>query len=180
MVKIATPHLTIITGKPGSGKSTLAATLAPALNRTLVSRDQVKEDMLVAQGQNHREAELNMNQVASSRFFLMVESLLLSGTSVIAEAAFQHGVWTPWLERMVDISSVRLLICDVSASLAVERFDERKRVDPSRIQFHGDDPESGHQLIKQYLAPQLDLPTLKIETTNGYTPDISEIKLFCL
>jgi predicted kinase len=173
------PILVVITGAPGSGKSTLADKLKKQLGWRLIRRDDVKLDLLVDLGQSHEEAGPNINQVASERFFSLVGDRLNENTNVIAEAAFQHKIWATWLCRISGISKVRLLICEVKKELAIKRFNRRRVSDPGRIQFQGDHLAAAHQLIHDYQKPNIELPTLTIDTTHDYQPGITEIVDFC-
>ena len=175
------PIVVVITGCPGSGKSTLAAHLAEHLGFKMISRDLVKKELLIGQGQTHIEAGKDMNEKASGAFFDSVNRCLKSGQNLIIEAAFQHKIWAPWLEQAIRVASVRLLVCEVTEQMAVRRFDQRRITDSDRIQFHGDDLLIGHQLIRDYQAPDSnpEVACLTVNCTDGYQPSFDQIAVFC-
>lgn len=185
LVMSSLPIVVVVTGVPGSGKSTLADKLQVQLGWELIRRDDVKQALLVKLGQTHEEGGPDINRVASEVFFSVVGDRLNENTNVIAEAAFQHKIWAPWLLEISRVSAVRLIICEVSTALAIERFDRRRGAEPERIQFHGNNVAAAHQLINDYEKPTLDLPTLSllpaltVDTTDDYDPPIGEIAGFC-
>ncbi|WP_431215082.1 hypothetical protein ACQ86N_10330 [Puia sp. P3] len=108
--------------------------------------------------------------------------LLSKNISVIAEAAFQHKLWHPKLVQYKTIADVRILICEIPPQLAMSRFTHRISSDNDRARFHGDQSEltkkPGESLIEAYSAPDIPVPTLTINTTDNYLPDIEEIVKF--
>src|SRR5215211_4881766 len=90
----ARPSLIVVTGRPGSGKTTLAHALARAVRCPAISRDEIKEGFVNATGEIS-EPGGHVERHASDAFFATVTLLLGRRVTVVAEAAFQHGVWAP-------------------------------------------------------------------------------------
>jgi predicted kinase len=174
----------IITGRPGSGKSTLSRKLHVALHMPLVSRDEIKEGLVSSFGVSHDALPPDTNREATGIFFSVVQMLLDSRVSLVVEAAFQHRVWETVVPGWARVSDVSLIVCEVDADLAARRHLQRALEDPTREFFHGDRSathfkEPGAVLPPgEYLPPAFDLPTLKVDTTDGYDPDVAAIKDF--
>lgn len=176
------PRLFIVTGRPGSGKTTFAGEFSKAAMLPVISRDQLKEGYVHTQGRPHRELPKEVNGIVTDLFFETVERLIDGGVSLIAEAAFQHKVWSAKLRPLMDKAQVRLFICSPGGDgrAALNRFLERGFSDPRREYFHGDKgvhmARAGMELaVSAYEEPRLDVPTWHIDTSDGYRPEIAEI-----
>lgn len=175
------PMLIVVTGRPGAGKTTLSERLSREWYLPMVSRDRIKEGYVHTMGQRHDELPEGGNLEATNTFFATLEFMLDRGISCIAEAAFQHQLWSARLELLKDKADIHILICYVDAQLALDRFLERGLNDSARIRFHGD---KGVHMYKQgimpepgaYEEPHLDWPTYRVETTEGYHPSLDELK----
>jgi hypothetical protein len=106
-----------------------------------------------------------------------LECLLERDVSVIAEAAFQHHRWEPMLSRIAMSKYVRVILCDVPAAVAFERMESRVLSEPERLLLHHDN-EVLERREQDYTPPQLSVPTLTVNTRNGYDPSIDSIAAF--
>jgi len=170
------PSLIIVSGRPGSGKSTLAHLLAREIRCPLICRDELKEGYVNTVKTEHSKILNEKNVQIYNTFFGLIEMLLDNQISMIAESAFQHKLWFPKYEILKHKSDVKLIICKIETDLANNRHAERKIKDPLREYYHGDagrTPENS-----AYEPPQLPVPTLEVDTTNGYKPDLAKIKSF--
>lgn len=174
------PYLFIVTGRPGAGKSTFAREFAQAAFLPVISRDALKEGYVHTQGRPHRELPSASNGIATDLFFEAVQLLVDRGVSLVAEAAFQHPVWSARLEPLLGKARVYLLICSPSPRVALDRFLRRGLADPRREYFHGDigvpmARRGEEPAVSPYEEPRLDAPTYHIDTTQGYEPSIERL-----
>ncbi len=168
------PALIVVTGRPGAGKTTLAHALARAVRCPAVCRDEIKEGLVRTAG-DAGEPGLDLQRHATDVFFETLALLLGRGVTIVAEAAFQHGVWVPRLEPLRAIAHVRLVLCEVDPERALTRKDARGLEDPARARFH---PEGRDRAMGSYDPPRLDVPTLRVDASDGYRPAFNTIVEF--
>lgn len=167
------PLCVIVTGRPGSGKSTLAPQLATRLRLPLVVRDQLKEGYAATFGRGHEALPSDTNRIVSTIFGDVVTRLLEGGVSVVIEAAFQHQGWAGPVDAIRRIAVPRVVLCTVPAEIAAARRRARAVEDPDHAWFHGESAASG-----PWVEPDLDVPTLRVDTRDGYRPSLEGIAAF--
>lgn len=146
----------------------------------VISRDQIKEGYVHTYNKRHAELPENANNAATEIFFETLMGLISSHVSVIAEAAFQHSVWSVRLEPLLGKARVYLLICKVDDKTALDRFVRRGLDNPLREYFHGD---KGVEMARKgvelgatpYAATRIEVPTFNIDTTGEYSPSIKDL-----
>ena len=177
------PLLVIVTGRPASGKTTLAHILSKAIKCPLVSRDEMKEGYINTTGGRHSQLDDAVALHIYESSFEAIDLFISKGISIIAEAAFQDKLWRPKLSMLRLKAEIKIIICKTTPELAKSRFIERLANDPDRDKFHGDksttlETEQGNLLTGVYESVQMDTPTLQVDTTDNYNPDIEKIILF--
>lgn len=177
------PKLVIVTGRPGSGKTTLAKGLGRLLYFPVVIRDEIKEGYVNTFGIKHDKLPDETNKIVSKIFFKNITFLLSNNVSVIAEAAFQHNVWKPEIEKLKKYCKPCIIICEVDAEIAAKRHLERGLKDPKREFFHGDQRVSHFKKTKtllpagEYEPPSIGIPTIKVSTRKVELK--KHLKMFC-
>jgi predicted kinase len=174
------PLLVVVTGRPGSGKTTLAHTLASQIGCPVICRDEIKEGFVNTMQSSHESLGQDVNREIYNTFFETLEFLLSKQITLLAEAAFQHNLWALPLERLSHLSQIKIIICVVDPHLARSRFIQRGLADPNRLRFHGDwgvrAVREGIEVpLKDYDPPLLSIPTLRVDTSDGYSPSLDDV-----
>jgi predicted kinase len=173
----------VVTGPPGSGKTTLAHKLSKEIGCPAICRDEIKEGYVITQNISHDELGDGVNAKIYDVFFEIVNAYLKHGITVVIEAAFQHKLWAPRLNELKNVAKLKLLICEVDPLLALERRHQRLLANPNREKFHGEKEKlslSNTSAQQLYEPPFLDVPTLRVNTTNEYDPKFEMILHFIM
>ena len=178
------PKCVIVTGRPGAGKSTLAAKLGRQLWMPVISRDEIKEGFVNTFGVKHDQLPPGTNGVVTEFFFDVVEQYLRNQVSIVIEAAFQHPIWATHIAAIENLSLPMFIICDVPGAVAASRHLQRGLDDANREFYHGD---KRVEIYKQtgviaaageYQTPDFDCPTLHVDTSDEYAPEMDEVVRF--
>ncbi|MFJ8477377.1 AAA family ATPase [Kitasatospora sp. NPDC094011] len=169
--------LIVVGGGPGSGKTTLARALALAVGCPLVSRDEVKQGLLHA---GTRAAA--PDEAVRDAFFGVLGVLVGAGVSAVAEAAYQDRLWRPGLAPLAGRTDVRVVHCRVDPALARRRIAARLAADPHRA-AHADArllaaPPGAGNLLDDFTPLALPVPSLWVDTGDGYDPPLADIVAF--
>jgi predicted kinase len=185
----ALPTLVVVSGPAGSGKTTLAHAIASAVGCPAISRDEIKEGMVhatwgpaapapgpAAPGFVARPGD-ELTARTLPVFFGVLELLVRAGVTTVAEAAFQDHVWRPRLEPLLALAQVRIVHCVVDGDLAARRILRRTQDNPSR-RAHADLHPETSRLRRTFNRLSLDVPSLEVDTTDGYRPGLDQIVAF--
>jgi predicted kinase len=165
---VSAPTLIVVSGRPGSGKTTLAHEIARSAGCPAVCRDEIREGMVLA-----GTPDKTMRR-AYDAFFDTLGVLLRAGCTVVAEAAFQDRLWRPILSPLAGLARIRVVLCVTEPEVRRRRI-ERRRAVPARAAHH-----DHHQLgaPEDWVPIAMGLPTLEVDTTDGYAPGLDEIVAF--
>jgi predicted kinase len=181
------PLLIVVSGKPGSGKSTLAQRLGdrsllwlPVLSHDAI-RSALREPGRPAEARGAVPVERSIGL-----FYDSISRFLQAGASVIAELSFRRGISERDLGQVARLGRAVNVHCEVSIEVAHRRFLEREAA------LHpGVSPAEGPagQIVGQMARGEfpwevfdpldLDMPRLRVETSDGYRPGLDEVARFC-
>ena len=170
------PALILVTGPAGSGKTTLAYAVGAALGGPVVSRDAIKEGMAAAEPGFVPTTSDPLTLRTYGTFFANLDLLLRAEVTTVAEAAFQHQLWTQGLGMLDGLADLKVIRCRVDDEVAAARMQRRRTEQPTRA-AHGD---LEHLAAAAPFAPLgLEVPTLDVDTSDGYRPELAVVLAFC-
>ncbi len=119
--------LILVTGHPGAGKTTLARRLAADLRLPLISRDNLKETLFDTLGWSDRAWSRRLGGASYELLFHVVETLLATGVSCIAESNFAPEYHTARLAELQHRLCFRVcqVLCTADPETLLRRIRER-------------------------------------------------------
>lgn len=170
------PTLILVTGAAGSGKTTLAHHLASTIGCPAFSRDEIKEGMVLANPGFLASYGDALTTRTYGLFFEAIGLLLRAEVTLVAEAAFQRKLWVKGLRPLDDLATVKIIRCAVSDDVARDRQLRRMLTQSTRA-AHADAQHLGD--TQTFDPIHLDAPTLDVDTSDGWQPNLAAITAFC-
>ena len=172
------PLVVIVGGAPGTGKTTLAAPLAKTLELTLLSKDLIKESLMDSLGASDLATSQRIGSATWELLYRVAGWLLDAGGGFIIEGNFGAQAREP-LTRLASRSRAVQISCRCADSLSQERY-ERRSLAADRHPGHMDGVRIARgQLATSSFGPlDLGIPTLIVDTTDGYRPTLDQIVQF--
>lgn len=172
------PTLVVVTGLPGSGKTTLAHGLARTIGCPAICRDEIKEGMVHAHGPGFTAAVGDPLTLRTYPLFFDVVRLLLDGgVTVVAEAAWHHQHWERGLSPLAMSADLRVIRCHTSPEERLRRREQRLEKVATRA-AHNDRGSHSTEKPVAWEAIHIDAPTLDVDTSDGYVPELDRIVAF--
>jgi predicted kinase len=172
------PRLVVVTGAPGTGKTVLAARLSRELGLPLLTKDSIKEAMMDALPVPDRQASMQLGAAVFRVLFALSHSLLDAGVGIILEAPFTHPQADAPLRELGRHARCALIHCVAPVELVLQRYRNRYE-SGQRHPGHFDDVVLDGLAARiqtgEFEAPLIDVPTLIVDTRDGYNPTLDEI-----
>jgi predicted kinase len=175
------PLLVLVSGAPASGKSTLATRLAADFGIPILAKDEIKEALFETLGAPDRERSAQLSLASFRVLFTILARLVEAGVAVVVDCNFHRGRSEAELLPIVARSRAVLIHCQAAPTEIIKRYEQRV----SLAQRHAGHHDTTYRNeIASVLASgtydpiDLDLPTIRVDTTDGYDPDIDAIWAF--
>ena len=166
------------------GRTTLARRLAEAdlLGLPRLSGDDLKAGLIASYGAETDRVRERAYSAAFELFLHTVELWLQTGVSLIMDEALSRERGAGPLRRWARLARVVLLHCETSDAEAARRCLERER---SRSRQRAADVQTAARWIaggdypwRVFDAFEIGVPSLRVDTSDGYAPPLPEIVAF--
>lgn len=177
---IESPRLIVVGGAPGTGKTTLAERLSQELGLPLLAKDRLKEPLMDALGVPDLPTQRRIGRAAYGVLYEAARALLESKVGCIIESNFVTGPSEAGLRPLLKCAQPVQLTCVCDDSLRRARYEERAR-SGGRHPGHMDDAVLADWTARPprpHTPLDLGIPSLVVDTSNGYRPSFEDIIAF--
>ncbi len=133
------PRLLLLTGAPASGKTQLAARLERHYGACRCSKDEIKELLFGALGEQDQQWSRRLSNASFAVLFAFTPRLLSAHALLLMEGNFRPGEHEPALQTALSTSAAALaqILCQADAVTGAARLAARA-LDPARHPGHRD------------------------------------------
>lgn len=182
----ALPTFVLVTGAPGSGKTTLSRAVAARLRLPVLARDDIRTGLFfTAGGWTETPSEVPSTPESIESFFRLLHASAQQGMSCVVDHVFRRD--RP--EELDGLTGVaRCVVVQTVCASAIDRFAARQRSDPlltrtpvlSALGFSTIDDAVAASVAEMrqldaLLATEFELPTITVDTSDGYKPGLDAI-----
>lgn len=176
------PTLVIVSGAPGSGKTTLARRLALDLRVPILSKDDLKEALADAIGAPPDvPASMRLGAGAYAMLYFVARQLLEGQVGLIIESNFRRGLSETEIQPLLAWSDPGLIHCTSRPEVVRARYTERHQRGvrhPAHLDADRADALASDLSAGRFSPLDLRIPTLVVDTTDGWHPPYEEILEF--
>lgn len=146
-----------------------------------ICRDEIKEGLSYTHGHPTPALGDELTGQATKLFFEIVNTMIDANVTIVAEAAFQQKLWGPNLTPLFGRADIRIIRCFIDTQTSRDRLIGRG--DGPARRAHADAEvlaafDAGRWTIDDFDPVNLDVPTLDVDTRDGYVPSLDEILAF--
>jgi predicted kinase len=144
----------------------------------MLTKDAIKEAMMGTHPVTDREASKQLGAATFRVLFTVSQSLIDAGAGIVLEGPFSHPQAEAELRALGRGARTTLVHCVAPTELVLLRYRERY-ASGQRHPGHFDGvvlPRLAARIqAGEFEAPQIDVPTLIVDTRDGYDPTLDEI-----
>jgi predicted kinase len=171
---------------PATGKSTLAEHLSTSLGWPVFTKDTLKEILFDAAAHDPEHFDEDASDLIGTQSIALLlhiaQTLVAAQINLILEANFRADLAAEDFARFLPHANLRHVYCALETEQVLDRYVQRLEND-ERHPVHvdtGNPEELAAQLdAKDYGPIPLPIPTVIVQTDDGFAPSLEEIVAFC-
>jgi predicted kinase len=144
----------------------------------MLSKDSIKEAMMETLPVTDREASKQLGAATFRVLFTVSQSLLDAGAGIVLEGPFSHPQAHAELRALGRAARTALIHCVAPTELVLQRYRDRYQSgqrDPGHFDGAVLPGLAARIQAGEFDAPQIDVPTLLVDTRDGYDPTLDQI-----